>query len=102
MENNFLHFFVHYTFIECFFSYDKISNLTELDCNVCVFNVPCRYKCFLSIKNDIQKHEGGLEAFSRGYERFGLNRTPEGIVYRDWAPGAEGVFLIGDFSKFFF
>ena len=58
-----------------------------------------RYKCFLGLKNEIEKNEGGLEKFSRGYERFGINRTHEGLVYREWAPAARGVYLIGDFSK---
>ncbi|XP_048581056.1 1,4-alpha-glucan-branching enzyme isoform X3 [Nematostella vectensis] len=58
-----------------------------------------RYKCFKSIKTDIQNHEGGLEPFSRGYEKFGINRTASGgQVYREWAPGAHGLFLIGDFN----
>ena len=58
-----------------------------------------RYKCFCAIKDDIENREGGIETFSRGYERFGLNKTPNGLVYREWAPGAHGVFLTGDFSK---
>ena len=58
-----------------------------------------RYKCFLGLKNEIEKNEGGLEKFSRGYEKFGINRTHEGVVYREWAPAARGVYLIGDFSK---
>ncbi|XP_031565717.1 1,4-alpha-glucan-branching enzyme-like isoform X2 [Actinia tenebrosa] len=57
-----------------------------------------RYKCFQSIKGDIEKHEGSLDAFSRGYEKFGITRTAEGQMYREWAPGAHGVFLIGDFN----
>ena len=58
-----------------------------------------RYKCFSGLKNEIQKNEGGLEEFSRGYEKFGINRTREGVIYREWAPAARGVYLIGDFSK---
>ncbi|XP_028517628.1 1,4-alpha-glucan-branching enzyme isoform X2 [Exaiptasia diaphana] len=57
-----------------------------------------RYKCFQTIKKDIEQYEGGLDAFSRGYEKFGINTTPEGQRYREWAPGAHGVFLIGDFN----
>lgn len=57
-----------------------------------------RYKCLSSLKNDIEKNEGGMEKFSRGYERFGINRTPEGLMYREWAPAAHGVYLTGDFN----
>eukprot|EP00850_Spirogloea_muscicola_P026631 SM008889S23660 [mRNA] locus=s8889:294:576:+ [translate_table: standard] len=44
---------------------------------------------YLKLKEAIDKHEGGLEQFSRGYEKFGFNRTEEGITYREWAPGAK-------------
>lgn len=58
-----------------------------------------RYKVFTNLKNEIEKNEGGLEKFTRGYERFGINRTHEGLTYREWAPAAHGVYLTGDFSK---
>ena len=52
------------------------------------------------MKTHLEEHEGGLDAFSRGYEKFGLKRTEDGgVIYREWAPGAEGVFLTGDFSE---
>lgn len=51
--------------------------------------------------NKINASEGGLEKFSRGYERYGLNVAPNGdVVYREWAPGAVSANLIGDFSEF--
>ena len=59
-----------------------------------------RYKEFCSLKRRIEESEGSLEKFSRGYEKFGINRTYEGVTYREWAPGARGVYLIGDFSKY--
>ncbi|HPD31321.1 MAG TPA: alpha amylase C-terminal domain-containing protein [Phycisphaerae bacterium] len=45
---------------------------------------------------------GSLDAASRGHEYFGLNKgTHEGrpgVWYREWAPGATGLFLTGDFN----
>ena len=35
--------------------------------------------------------------FANGYEYFGLHQTPEGWYYREWAPGAEAMYLTGDF-----
>ena len=59
-----------------------------------------RYGCFLDLLSKINQNEGGLEKFSRGYESFGIRRTPEnGIYMKEWAPGAEGISLRGDFSK---
>lgn len=47
----------------------------------------------------IQTTEGGLEKFSRGYEKFGFNVKENGdIVYREWAPNAMEAYLIGDFN----
>ncbi|KXS96573.1 hypothetical protein AC578_1954 [Pseudocercospora eumusae] len=47
----------------------------------------------------IDKHEGGLEKFSRGYEKFGFNVAPDNtITYREWAPFALRAYLIGDFN----
>ena len=47
----------------------------------------------------LDDHEGGLEKFSKGYERYGLHVQSNGdIVYREWAPNATQAFLIGDFS----
>ena len=48
----------------------------------------------------IDETEGGLEKFSRGFERFGFNAQENGdIIYREWAPNATQAYLIGDFSQ---
>lgn len=49
----------------------------------------------------MKESEGGIEQFAKGYESFGLNRVADGMMYREWAPGAKAVHLVGDFSKFF-
>ncbi|KAK1057970.1 alpha-1,4-glucan branching enzyme [Friedmanniomyces endolithicus] len=47
----------------------------------------------------IDETEGGLEQFSRGYERFGFNVADDHtITYREWAPSALRAYLIGDFN----
>lgn len=62
-----------------------------------------RYKCFTEALGLLEAQPGGLDAFTRGWETFGLNRhtTPAGqtgVLYREWAPGALGLSLIGDFN----
>ena len=32
-----------------------------------------------------------------GHEHFGLHRTAEGWTFREWAPNATAVYLVGDF-----
>ncbi|CAD6250825.1 unnamed protein product [Miscanthus lutarioriparius] len=60
---------------------------------------PMLYSLYRRIRSDIDEHEGGLEAFSRSYEKFGFNRSAEGITYREWAPGALFAALVGDFNN---
>lgn len=40
-----------------------------------------------------------LSDFATGYLYFGLHRLPDGWVFREWAPHATQIFLIGDFSN---
>ncbi|XP_076470991.1 1,4-alpha-glucan-branching enzyme-like [Babylonia areolata] len=59
-----------------------------------------RYGCFQDLLKHINEHEGGLDAFSKGYDYYGVHRLPDNsIVVREWAPGAEGVYLKGDFNN---
>ncbi|KAG5055660.1 hypothetical protein JHK85_008170 [Glycine max] len=77
-----------------------------------------RYGQYKRLRYEIDKHEGGLDTFSRGYEKFGFQRSKlpargqnedgeqgggigcaTGITYREWAPGAKSAALIGDFNN---
>ena len=57
-----------------------------------------RWDKYKSLRSAIDQHEGGLEVFSRGYEKMGFTRTAEGITYREWAPNATAACLRGDFN----
>ncbi|XP_039125047.1 LOW QUALITY PROTEIN: 1,4-alpha-glucan-branching enzyme 2-2, chloroplastic/amyloplastic-like [Dioscorea cayenensis subsp. rotundata] len=58
-----------------------------------------RYSQYKRLRELIDEHEGGLEPFSRGYEKFGFIKSDNGITYREWAPGAKWAALIGDFNN---
>ncbi|XP_075095813.1 1,4-alpha-glucan-branching enzyme 1, chloroplastic/amyloplastic-like [Nicotiana tabacum] len=58
-----------------------------------------RFSEYKKMREAIDKYEGGLEAFSRGYEKKGFTRSATGITYREWAPGAKWAALIGDFNN---
>lgn len=40
-----------------------------------------------------------LSDFATGYLYFGLHRTANGWVIRDWAPNATAIYLVGDFNQ---
>ncbi len=40
-----------------------------------------------------------LSEFADGYLYFGLHRTKRGWVFREWAPNATSIFMVGDFSS---
>ncbi|MDP0947240.1 hypothetical protein, partial [Klebsiella pneumoniae] len=42
---------------------------------------------------------GKLGDFANGHHYYGLHRTKEGWVLREWAPNATSIFLIGDFNQ---
>ena len=39
-----------------------------------------------------------LSSFANGYLYYGIHRSSDGWVYREWAPGADEIHLIGDFN----
>ena len=43
--------------------------------------------------------EKDLSTFANGHMYFGFFRTNYGWVYREWAPGADAINLIGDFNN---
>uniref|UniRef100_A0A1D1Y9U8 1,4-alpha-glucan branching enzyme n=1 Tax=Anthurium amnicola TaxID=1678845 RepID=A0A1D1Y9U8_9ARAE len=58
-----------------------------------------RFESFKKWEKEINKNEGGIDKFSRGYERFGFNVQPNGdIIYREWAPNVVAASLIGEFN----
>ncbi|XP_031494666.1 1,4-alpha-glucan-branching enzyme 1, chloroplastic/amyloplastic-like [Nymphaea colorata] len=57
-----------------------------------------RSRTYSEQKKQIEKYEGSLEEFAKGYLKFGLNREENYIVYREWAPAAQEAQLIGDFN----
>ena len=58
-----------------------------------------RHESYLRKREQLtQNTEGSLSRFASGYLYFGLQRTSEGWVFREWAPNATAIYLIGDFN----
>ena len=54
-----------------------------------------------SRRKDIEKKYGTLKDFALGYKELGLNydKKRKGWSYREWAPAAQGLSLVGDFNN---
>ena len=65
-------------------------------------HIKFRYNWYKGLRQAIDDKEGGLGAFSEGYKIYGFNRAEvdgrPGIMYREWAPAALAVALVGDFN----
>lgn len=57
-----------------------------------------RWSQYQEMKNNLEK-AGGLEDFALGHKYFGFTVGPTSTVYREWAPAAKAVALIGDFNE---
>lgn len=57
-----------------------------------------RYEYFVSVEKKLTGDQT-LSGFASGYLYFGLHRLPDGWVFREWAPNATAIFLIGDFNN---
>lgn len=87
--------------IDCFAH--KSTGVVQLDPWLSPFKdaLRSRYSHAQKWIKTINETEGGLEKFSRGYEKYGLIVKPnQDIVYREWAPNATQANVIGDFSQF--
>lgn len=40
-----------------------------------------------------------LTDFANGHKYYGLHKTARGWVFREWAPNATAIYLVGDFNK---
>ena len=58
-----------------------------------------RYRQALSKEKELTGGESTLSDFADGHLYFGLHRTPEGWTFREWAPNATAIYLIGDFNQ---
>ncbi len=60
-----------------------------------------RFERYKRVRKEIEDVEGSLLNFARGHFYYGINFDPEkdGWTYREWAPNAHQLFLMGDFNQ---
>jgi 1,4-alpha-glucan branching enzyme len=57
-----------------------------------------RYNNFLKAKKGIESIFGSLSDFADSYKTYDLHKVEKGISYKEWAPNAKELFLVGDFN----
>ena len=63
-------------------------------------NIKQRILHYKKTLNEIIKLDKSLENFSKSYENMGITILPNGdIKYREYAPGAKGISLFGEFNN---
>lgn len=58
-----------------------------------------RYNYFKDVEKKLIGDNKNLSNFATGYLYFGLHHLSEGWVFREWAPNATAIFLIGEFNN---
>ena len=58
-----------------------------------------RYQDAVNKERELVGKGGSLVDFANAHHYFGLHRTAEGWVFREWAPNATDIVLIGDFTR---
>ena len=58
-----------------------------------------RYNYAIQREKELTGGKQKLSDFASGYLYFGLHKTNDGWVFREWAPNATEIFLVGDFNN---
>lgn len=58
-----------------------------------------RHQAVVNKMNELTGGKTTLADFAEGHNYFGLHRTARGWVFREWAPNATDIYLIGDFNQ---
>ena len=61
-------------------------------------DINLRMENFKRKKKELLGNNLSLSDFANGHKYFGFHKTENGWVYREWAPGAESIYLTGDFN----
>ncbi|XP_028839728.1 1,4-alpha-glucan-branching enzyme isoform X2 [Denticeps clupeoides] len=58
-----------------------------------------RRRLFAERLSQLEEAEGDFDHFTQSYQSLGARRQPNnGLLFTEWAPGAKGLFLTGDFN----
>ncbi|NLI72902.1 MAG: 1,4-alpha-glucan-branching enzyme, partial [Bacteroidales bacterium] len=58
-----------------------------------------RYDYAMAVEKKLTSNKQSLSDFATGYLYFGLHHVDDGWAFREWAPNASAIYLIGDFNE---
>lgn len=58
-----------------------------------------RQNCFNGARQRIEREFGSLTDFADAYKTYGVHKVEGGISYKEWAPNARELYLLGDFNN---
>ena len=61
--------------------------------------IDARMENYKQTKKRLVGGRGNIVDFANGYKYYGFHKESDGWVYREWAPGAEDMYLCGDFNN---
>ena len=61
-------------------------------------DIDLRMENYRKKKHDLLRGGCSLAEFANAHEYFGFHKTQDGWVYREWAPAADNVFIMGDMN----
>ena len=78
----------------------KISGILKKDPYLVPFkrDIELRMELFEAKRKELLVNNNSLVEFASGYDYFGIHKTKNGWVYREWAPAAEKMYFTGDFN----
>ena len=62
-------------------------------------HIEARYDRFRLKLEDIITERGSLFDFASNHHFFGLHKNTDGWIFREWAPNAKELYIVGDFSE---
>ena len=80
---------------------NEVNKIFSIDPYLVPFkgDIDLRVKLFEDKKQQLLGNDKSIVDFASGYEYFGIHKTNNGWVYREWAPAADAMFFTGDFNN---
>ena len=80
---------------------NQVYNILHLDPYLVPFadDIELRFKSYKKARNKLIDDDQPLTSFANGHLYYGFHTSENGWVYREWAPNAQEISLIGDFNN---